>query len=126
MEIGSAALNILTERWVGTLTPSEAAGIAQKAGKNYDASVRSAGIELALSVLEHASALGVNEIVGCLEQCEEEGIEVLERACKSIESAHEQASPVAGSGVPPQILFKVSIIQWQQNTLMEFLLQCNE
>ncbi len=108
LEIGSQALLLLTERWVGTLTPSEAAGIAQKAGKVYDSTVRSAGAELAVSVLSHANSLGVNEITNCLEQCGEQSNEVLERACKCVELAHDQASPVSGSAVAPQILFKVT------------------
>ena len=107
LEIGSPALSMLKERWVGILTPSEASGIAQKAGKVYESTVRNAGAELALSVLSHANSLNANEVLNCLEQCSEQGNELLEKACKCIEGVHEVASPVSGSTLAPQILFKV-------------------
>ena len=92
---------------MGILTPSEACGIAQRAAKVYESSVRNAGADLALSVLRHANSLNANEIVSCLEQCNEQGSELLEKACKCIEGVHEVASPVSGSTLAPPILFKV-------------------
>lgn len=102
MEIGSAAIQLLIERWEGNLTPSEVASISDRASRSNDPTMVRAAAELGLSCLHMAHTLNPGEIQRALLQCREEDTQLLDRACQAVESA------ARGGGVYPEVLFDVA------------------
>lgn len=102
MEIGSAAIQLLIERWEGNLTPSEVASISDRASRSNDPTMVRAAAELGLSCLHMAHTLNPGEIQRALLQCRDEDTQLLDRACQAVESA------ARGGGVYPEVLFDVA------------------
>ncbi|KJH51727.1 SWIM zinc finger domain protein [Dictyocaulus viviparus] len=86
-ELGLMAVEVVRETWPTHLTPSEAAGLADKAGQSRDPAVVEEAARLALSVLPYAYTLSAAETQRALSQCGEQGAALLESACRAIEEA---------------------------------------
>eukprot|EP00095_Tigriopus_kingsejongensis_P011250 maker-scaffold550_size154339-snap-gene-0.21 protein:Tk11250 transcript:maker-scaffold550_size154339-snap-gene-0.21-mRNA-1 annotation:"zinc finger swim domain-containing protein 8" len=102
LELGSSALNFLMSTWEGHFSPTEVANLADKASKSRDTAMVRAGAELALSVCHHAGALNPNDTQRAIEQCNEQSVQMLEKACLAVEKAS------ASGGVPPEVIFEVA------------------
>ncbi|KAJ1348089.1 hypothetical protein KIN20_003312 [Parelaphostrongylus tenuis] len=95
-ELGLMAIEVVRETWPTHLTPSEAAGLADKAGQSRDPAVVEEAARLALSVLPYAYTLSAAETQRALLQCNEQGASLLESACRAVEEAanKEPSTPV--------------------------------
>lgn len=102
LELGCSALNFLMNTWEGHFSPTEVASLADKASKSRDNTMVRAGAELALSVCHHAGALNPTETQRAIEQCNEQSVQMLEKACLAVEKAS------ASGGVPPEVIFEVA------------------
>ena len=102
LELGNVALSILLEKWEEHLTPAEVASIADRASKSNDQTTVQNAAQLALACLSMAHTLNPGYIRSSLTQCKEQGSELLEQACKAVESAAD------GGGVYPEVLFEVA------------------
>ncbi|XP_043461539.1 zinc finger SWIM domain-containing protein 8 homolog isoform X1 [Leptopilina heterotoma] len=102
MEIGTPAICFLIDSWEGHLTPPEAVSIADKTSRGSDHNIVKAAAELALSCLSHCHALNPNEIQRAILQCKEQGEEMLEKACITVENTAKKG------GVYPEVLFQVA------------------
>ncbi|GMS95566.1 hypothetical protein PENTCL1PPCAC_17741, partial [Pristionchus entomophagus] len=102
LEIGSPALSVMAETWSLHFTPSEAASLADKAGRLNDRSSVELGAHLALSVLSHSHALSCSEGIRALDQCKDQGYQFLEKAIYAVEEASTRDE------VFPEILFRAS------------------
>ena len=102
LELGNVALSILLEKWEEHLTPAEVASIADRASKSNDQTTVQKAAQLALACLSMAHTLNPGYIRSSLAQCKEHGSELLEQACKAVESAAD------GGGVYPEVLFEVA------------------
>lgn len=102
MEIGGEAIEMLIDSWEGHLTAPEVSALADRASHGRDPVTVKRAAELALTILPHASALNMNEIHRALNQCKEQGPQMLERACMAVEQAGK------GGGVFPEVLFDVA------------------
>ncbi|XGW26677.1 hypothetical protein V3C99_007353 [Haemonchus contortus] len=101
-ELGLMAIEVVRETWPTHLTPSEAAGLADKAGQSRDPAVVEEAARLALSVLPYAYTLSAAETQRALLQCREQGAALLESACRAIEEAANQEIVFA------DVLFRVA------------------
>ncbi|ETN81024.1 hypothetical protein NECAME_08777, partial [Necator americanus] len=101
-ELGLMAIEVVRETWPTHLTPSEAAGLADKAGQSRDPAVVEEAARLALSVLPYAYTLSAAETQRALLQCREQGAALLESACRAIEEAANQEVVFA------DVLFRVA------------------
>ncbi|KAK6752042.1 hypothetical protein RB195_003456 [Necator americanus] len=101
-ELGLMAIEVVRETWPTHLTPSEAAGLADKAGQSRDPAVVEEAARLALSVLPYAYTLSAAETQRALLQCREQGASLLESACRAIEEAANQEVVFA------DVLFRVA------------------
>ncbi|WKY08413.1 hypothetical protein Q1695_007716 [Nippostrongylus brasiliensis] len=101
-ELGLMAVEVVRETWPTHLTPSEAAGLADKAGQSRDPAVVEEAARLALSVLPYAYTLSAAETQRALLQCREQGPALLESACCAIEEAANQEIVFA------DVLFRVA------------------
>jgi hypothetical protein len=102
MEIGAPAISFLIDSWEGHLTPPEAVSIADRASRGCDHHMVRAAAELALSCLPHSHALNPNEIQRAILQSKEQGDQMLEQSCLTVENAAK------GGGVYPEVLFQVA------------------
>ncbi|EPB67187.1 SWIM zinc finger domain protein, partial [Ancylostoma ceylanicum] len=101
-ELGLMAIEVVRETWPTHLTPSEAAGLADKAGQSRDPAVVEEAARLALSVLPYAHTLSAAETHRALLQCREQGAALLESACRAIEEAANEELVFA------DVLFRVA------------------
>ncbi|KIH67172.1 hypothetical protein ANCDUO_02498 [Ancylostoma duodenale] len=100
--LGLMAIEVVRETWPTHLTPSEAAGLADKAGQSRDPAVVEEAARLALSVLPYAHTLSAAETHRALLQCREQGAALLESACRAIEEAANEEIVFA------DVLFRVA------------------
>uniref|UniRef100_A0A183FG41 Exocyst complex component 7 n=1 Tax=Heligmosomoides polygyrus TaxID=6339 RepID=A0A183FG41_HELPZ len=115
-ELGLMAIEVVRETWPTHLTPSEAAGLADKAGQSRDPAVVEEAARLALSVLPYAYTLSAAETQRALLQCREQGSALLENACRAIEepTSHAQQQQQYYYQTPPYAedirwLFTISV-----------------
>ncbi|VDM51745.1 unnamed protein product [Angiostrongylus costaricensis] len=101
-ELGLMAIEVVRETWRIHLTPSEAAGLADKAGQSRDPAVVEEAARLALSVLPYAYTLSAAETQRALLQCGEQGASLLESACRAVEEAANKETVFA------DVLFRVA------------------
>lgn len=106
IEFGCAAMRKLNENWESVLTPSEVIDISARASRVGDQLLRRAASELAVSCLPQSHALNPGEIQQAINMCKEQDIEMLERACASVETSSRNG------GILPEIMFYVAR-QWQ-------------
>ena len=106
LDIGCAAIEKLNNTWEDVLTPSEVINISSRASRSCDHIIQHAAAELAVSCLPHSHTLNPGEIQQAINMCKEQDIELLERACTSVETSSRNG------GILPEILFYVAR-QWQ-------------
>ena len=106
IDIGCAAIQKLNDNWEDVLTPSEVIDISARASRSRDHNLQHAAAELAVSCLPHSHTLNPGEIQQAINLCKEQDVELLERACASVEASSRNG------GILPEILFYVAR-QWQ-------------
>jgi len=106
IDIGCAAIQKLNDSWEDVLTPSEVIDISVRASRSRDHNLQHAAAELAVSCLPHSHTLNPGEIQQAINLCKEQDVELLERACASVEASSRNG------GILPEILFYVAR-QWQ-------------
>uniref|UniRef100_A0A1I7YS89 TPR_REGION domain-containing protein n=1 Tax=Steinernema glaseri TaxID=37863 RepID=A0A1I7YS89_9BILA len=102
IEIGRCAIEIVRHTWENHLTPTEVAGLADKASQCREPGLVEEAAYLALSVLPRADALTISESNRALDQCKDKGLQMLELACEAVGKAAD------GDGVYPEVLFNVA------------------
>ncbi|CAB3406764.1 unnamed protein product [Caenorhabditis bovis] len=93
-DVGPMAMEMIRETWTSHFTPSEIAGISDKASLSADMQMRLEGCRLALSVLPYAHSLKDEEIIRALEKCREDSRQMLISGLTAMDTqAFRQTAP---------------------------------